>query len=269
MRKIAVVNQKGGVGKTSISFHLCCALVEQGLRVLAIDLDPQGNLSLAFRLRSCHARELLMGEGDPKLVVDEAELCGKRISVVTANRNLPRELGIKGIQPYGRLKRALRDAGNRWDAVVLDTPVWFGIHTVNALVAADAAIIPIQPSMFSLAGLREVMSFTEMIKNEELNPDLYIAGIVINMYEQFGRSLAVTTRRCEEELRMAYPKLTFATKIPRSVTVEEALQHGKPVWQYAPGSRVASAYTSFVDETMPRIGILSGGTNDGQSASAA
>ena len=248
-RIIAVANQKGGVGKTTIVMNLGAALAERGAQVLIIDLDPQSNSTSGLGVDPTRARltvyNLLAGEASIDevatptavpglhLVPSQVALAGAEIELVTEE------------QREGRLRRALGALSGGFGYVLIDCPPSLGLLTLNALTAADRALVPLQTEYFALEGLAHLM-YTLQLVRMNLNPKLEIAGIVITQFD------ARTTLSWDvlNEVRRAYPEKLYQTLIPRNVRVSEASSHGQPVTVYDPNCRGSQAFRQLSEEVM-------------------
>ncbi len=252
MKVISICNQKGGVGKSTVVYHLAWGLYELNRRVLLIDIDPQGNLSATFdRHESCDVLEVFSER--PKLVsevvVGDSE--DSSIGLVSSNIYLSKAEFQVSFTAYTKLKKALDKEAkgyDRWDYIVIDCPPSLGIFTVNALTASDYVLIPSLPFYYSLLGLKDLLEIVESVTEEGFNPRLKVLGILVN---QMDRTLV--SRESVDVLRSKFSKLLFDTILPRTVKVEEALQAKKPVWQYAADSSVSVAFKGFIDEFLRKI----------------
>jgi chromosome partitioning protein len=252
---MVVANQKGGVGKTTSTVNLAAALAQGGLRVLVVDLDPQGNASTALGID--HHR------GTPSIydaVVDGVPL----VDVVTPSPQVdglfvvPATIDLAGaeielvsmVAREGRLRRALRahpwvfgSDEDRFDYVVVDCPPSLGLLTLNALVAGDEMLIPIQAEYYALEGLGQLLDTVEMVK-AHLNPDLMVSTILLTMYDARTRLAAGVA----DEVRTHFPAQVLRTSIPRSVRISEAPSYGQTVITYDPGSPGALSYLEAARE---------------------
>ncbi|MHB8341582.1 MAG: ParA family protein [Mycobacteriales bacterium] len=251
-RVIAIGNQKGGVGKTTSAVNLAVALGEQGLRVLCVDLDPQGNATTGFGVDRRNATpssyDALIGRRalrEAAVPVPEAP----GVSLVPATVDLAGaeiEL-VPLVARETRLRRAVRDLPPGYDYVLIDCPPSLGLLTLNALVAAPELLIPIQCEYYALEGLTQLTHLVGLVQ-AHLNPDLAISTILLTMYD--GR-----TRLADQvaaEVRAHFGALVLSTAIPRSVRVSEAPSYGQSVLTYDPQSRGAIAYREAARELHSR-----------------
>jgi chromosome partitioning protein len=246
----AVANQKGGVGKTTTAVNVAAAIAETGRRVLLVDVDPQANATVALGVRrdiSPNLYEVLSGTADPEAALhvtefDGLELMPAGIGLAGANVELPRLAGSEN-----RLRQMLEPVLGRYDLVLLDCPPSLGPLTVNALVAADRLIVPVQTEYFALEGLAQMLDSIRLIQRE-LNPDLTVAGMLLTMHDPRTR----LARDVEREVRDHFPELVFETVIPRNVRISEAPSYGKPVTLHDPESPGAGAYVALAKEVAAR-----------------
>ncbi len=252
MKVISVCSQKGGVGKSTIAYHLAWGLYELGNMVLLIDIDPQGNLSSSFdKHGSCNILEVFAD--NPKLMVEAviSNNSNNGISLVSSNIHLAKAEFQVSFTAYTKLKKALykeTKGYNKWDYVIIDCPPSLGLFTVNALAASDYVLIPSLPFYYSLLGLKDLLEVVESVTEDGFNPNLRVLGIVVN---QMDRTLV--SRESVDVLRTKFPKLLFNTILPRTIKVEEALQSKKPVWHYAADSSGGIAFREFVDEFLQKV----------------
>lgn len=244
-RLVAVTNQKGGVGKTTSVVNLAVALAQGGLRVLVVDLDPQGNASTALGDFDRSSRpgiyEVMLGEQTLQdVVLQHASIEG--LSYVPSTLNLAGaeiELVDESRREF-RLREALVDVLNGTDAVdyvLIDCPPSLGLLTINAFVAAHEVLIPIQCEYYALEGLSQLLQSIEMVRSS-LNPVLRVSTILLTMYD--GRTNLAG--QVADEVRAHFPDETLAVAIPRSVRVSEAPSFGQSVIEYDPRSSAALSY---------------------------
>jgi len=241
---IAVVNQKGGVGKTTTCVNLCCALQLRGKKVLLCDCDPQGNSTSGVgvdKSKSPNTYDIIMNGENAENAVVKTKFC----SLIPANRELSGAL-IELVNTEGRefvLKKALEQIKNKYDYIFIDCPPSLELLTLNALCAADSVIVPVQCEYFALEGLTDLISTIKTI-NKRLNPDLKLEGIVMTMYDPRTKlSLEVET-----EIKKFFGNKVYNTRIPRNVRLSEAPSHGKPVIAYDMSSKGSKAYLQLASE---------------------
>jgi len=248
---LAIVNQKGGVGKTTTAINLGAALTELGHPVLLVDLDPQANSTSGLGLDPSRARatvyQLLAGEADIAEVMVETAV--PKLSLVPSHIDLAgAEIELASLdERETRLSKAIESIPDGIECVIIDCPPSLGLLTLNALTAATSMLIPTQCEYFALEGLRHLL-YTHQLVRSRLNPKLEIAGILMTQFD--GR----TTLSWDvlEEVRRSYPTHVLKTLIPRNVRISEAPSHGKPVIQYDPSSRGAAAYRALAKELLER-----------------
>ncbi len=242
---LAVVNQKGGVGKTTTAVNLAACAALSGRRVLVVDADPQGNATSGLgidraALEACLYDVLVASDGaGPRLSEIIQPSCVEGLDVAPATIDLAgADLALaNAIARELRLRRALEELLGDYDIVIIDTAPSLGILTVNALAAAKAALIPIQCEYYALEGLSQLLQVITLVSGQ-INPELRIAGAVLTMYDARTRLAAEVA----EEVRRNFPGRVYGAVIPRNVRVAEAPSHGLPVVVYDPGSAGAEAY---------------------------
>lgn len=246
-RVIAVANQKGGVGKTTTTVNLSAALAELGLRVLVVDLDPQGNATtgLGINPRSLDITmiDVLMQDAALDESIEPTEVRG--LFVAPANLDLA-GAEIKMVQVLSRenrLKKALQEVIDDYDYILIDCPPSLGLLTVNALVAADEVLVPIQCEYYALEGLGQLMTTVGMVQ-ADLNADLKISTIVLVMYDARTR----LSEQVATEVRTHFGEIVCKNVIPRNIRLSEAPSFGKPITTFDPSSRGAVAYRELARE---------------------
>ena len=246
-RVYAVVNQKGGVGKTTTTINVAANLPELGKTGLVVDMDPQGNTTSGFGVDKSRITQSIYTtiiEGvDINQVIQPTMVSG--VDIVPAHPSLAgAEIELLGLpRRERRLLYALESLRGSYDYVIIDCPPSLGLLTVNCLVAAEYMLIPIQCEYYALEGLGALTHTTQLIQRD-LNPRLKIGGIVLTLFDPR------TTLAWEvaEQVRMQFPEKTFKTIIPRNVRLSEAPSHGLPITRYDPTSRGALAYHELTKE---------------------
>ena len=251
-RILAVANQKGGVGKTTTAINVASSLALSGQRVLLVDLDPQGNLTSGVGLKGRHAPagtiyEALMTDVDPTAFLLESQI--ENLTVIPADRNLTgAEIELVSVpEREMRLRRVLEPLRPRFDRIFIDCPPSLGLLTLNALVAADAVLIPLHCEYFALEGLAELVATMRRVCSG-LNPTLDIDGVLLTMYDDRTNLGQLVAR----DVREFFGAKVFDTVIPRNIRLGEAPSHGLPVVLYDPKSRGAEAYLALAQEMLAR-----------------
>jgi len=246
----AVANQKGGVGKTTTAVNVAACIAEAGYPTLLVDVDPQANATVGLGLAKTGRPSLydvLTGEAAAEDAlrptgVERLSVLPSHPDLAGATVELPRAAGSEG-----RLREALAGVRDRFAFVLLDCPPSIGPLTVNALVAADRVIVPVQTEYFALEGLAGLLDTLALVQRE-LNPRLTVAGMLLTMHDARTR----LARDVEREVREHFPSLVFETVIPRNVRVGEAPSFGVPVIHHDPHSSGADAYFELAREVAAR-----------------
>ena len=249
---ISVINQKGGVGKTTTVINLAAGLSIKGKKILVIDLDPQGNATTGLGLSNTASSDktiysVLNGNKKISEVIQETSFTN--LNLITSNVDLS---GLE-VETAGDSRRAfklkdeltsiLNDSGATYDYILIDCPPSLSLLTIMALVASDALLVPLQTEFFALEGLTQLMKTIQRIKSN-LNPELSIRGILLTMYDRRNK----LSGEVEKEARSYFKEKVYQTMVPRNVRLSEAPSHGVPVLIYdnnCPGSK---SYFSFTDE---------------------
>ena len=247
-RIVAIVNQKGGVGKTTTCVNLCAALKESGKRALLCDFDPQANSTSGMGVDKTVSQgvyEVVIGEAKPR----DAIVSTKFGDVLPSNKALA-GAGIELIAMEHReflLRGALDALRDDYDFILIDCPPSLELLTLNALCAADSILVPVQGEYYALEGLSDLMNTVRIVRRS-LNPRLQLEGVLLTMFD--GRTnLAL---QVADEVKRYFPGKVYATVIPRNVRLSEAPSHGKPIFSYDRTSRGAEAYTAFAAEFLRR-----------------
>jgi chromosome partitioning protein len=250
-RILCISNQKGGVGKTTTSINLAASLAAGERRTLLIDLDPQGNagsgLGIDKATISGSIYDALIGGRPLGELVHQTEL--RFLDVVPATADLTgAEVELVNMDNREfRLKEALAQLAAGYDWVVIDCPPSLGLLTLNALVAADAVLVPLQTEYYALEGLAQLMATIELVQ-QSLNPELTVEGIVLTMFD----SRANISHQVADEVKRVFPKLVYSAVVPRNVRLAESPSFGKPVLLYDIKSKGCEAYLAVAKELVKR-----------------
>ena len=250
-KTIAVVNQKGGVGKTTTAVNLTAALYDLGLKILLVDFDPQANASSGLGvdkrkakysvydvvINSIPVRDAIVQTQYGDVLPSSANLAGAAVELITAEYR------------EHQLEKALEPVKNEYDVIFIDCPPSLEMLTLNGLCAADSILVPVQCEYFALEGLSDLMSTLRMVKRR-INPRLEIFAVALTMYD--GRTNFCA--QVAEEVRRHFPGKVFNAVIPRNIRLAEAPSHGIPVTAYDRSSRGARAYMEMAEEIKKKLG---------------
>ena len=252
MQIISIINQKGGVGKTTTVINLAAGLSQQGKKILVIDLDPQGNATTGLGLSNLEdSRETIYGVLNGSKLINEVikKTQFADLDIITSNVDLS---GLE-VETAGDNKRAfilkdklaayLNDSRGSYDYILIDCPPSLSLLTVMALVSSDSLLVPLQTEFFALEGLTQLMKTIERVK-VSLNPTLKIRGILLTMYDKRNK----LSSQVEKEARDYFDDKVYVTVIPRNVRLSEAPSHGMPVLVYDKSCPGSKSYFNFTDE---------------------
>ncbi|HEX5939841.1 MAG TPA: ParA family protein [Dehalococcoidia bacterium] len=251
-KRFAIVNQKGGVGKTTSAINLGAYLAELDQKVLLVDLDPQANATSGFGIAGTVRRcvyEVLLGNASVASVTVKTAQAG--LDIIPSCKDLAGaevEL-VSQLAREARLQKALDSSDPNYDIILIDCPPSLGLLTINALNAASDVLVPVQCEYLALEGLSQLVQTLELVRRN-LNPDLNLFGLILTMFDPRTNLSAQVV----DEVREHFPQ-TFNTVIPRSVRLSEAPSHGQTILQYDSNSKGARAYNKLARELLGRLGI--------------
>jgi chromosome partitioning protein len=256
---ISLVNQKGGVGKTTTSINLAASLALLGKKVLLVDLDPQGNATLGIGINKADIEnsiyEVLVGKCDIESAVYASQY--KRLYVIPATIDLAgvqnelyeRSRENSEFSRTGQLKKNIDRIKDEFDYIIMDCPPSLGLIITNALTASDSVIIPVQCEFFALEGITQLLN-TIMMAQKNLNPNLQLEGVLLTMLD----SRTNLGFEVVEDVRKYFKERVYDTIIPRLIRLTEAPSHGKPIVAYDPKSKGTEAYLNLAKEVIERNG---------------
>lgn len=254
-KTVAIVNQKGGVGKTTTAVNLAAAIGMKGYKTLLVDIDPQGNATsgLGFSKRDTEIStyDMMIGTAAAENIVKETAF--SRLDLLPANMNLAgAELEIADLDSReSRIKNALAPLKEKYDFIILDCPPSLGLITINALCAVDSVLVPIQCEFYALEGLSQLINTVRQVKRK-YNPLIDIEGVLLTMFD--GR--LNLTQQVVSEVKRFFPQKVFSVVIPRNVRLSEAPSFGQPVLYYDKLSKGSRAYDELANEFLKKNGKI-------------
>lgn len=245
----AIVNQKGGVGKTTTAVNVAAYMAASGARILLIDMDPQGNATTGLGISKSNllntTYRVILGEITAEEAVVNTKIANLDIMPATLDLAGAELELIALISRETCLRNAIKSVVAGYDHIVIDTPPSLGLLTINALVAADGAIVPMQCEFYAMEGVGQLLRTIDLVK-QHLNPELVIRMVVLTMVDNRMR----LTQQAAEDIRRFFGSRVAKTQVPRNVRLSEAPSHGEPILLYDAGSRGAIAYRSLAEEVL-------------------
>jgi chromosome partitioning protein len=252
MIRIAIANQKGGVGKTTTAINLATALAASGWRCVLVDLDPQGNASTGLGLKQVErihsSYDLLLGDASLKDAAIPTKIPNLDIVPATVDLSGAEIELVEFEDRTHRLKTAFDKSDANWDICLIDCPPSLGLLTINSLVAVDSILVPLQCEFFALEGLSQLLQTVERIQ-KRFNPGLTIMGVALTMFDRRNR----LTDQVSDDVRSCLGNLVFETVIPRNVRLSEAPSHGLPALVYDHRCSGSEAYMKLARELIGRL----------------
>ncbi|MEP7348471.1 MAG: ParA family protein [Sphingorhabdus sp.] len=252
MIRIAIANQKGGVGKTTTAINLGTALAASGWRCLLIDLDPQGNCSTGLGLKQADrvhsSYDLLLGDASLSDAAIPTLIPGLDIIPATVDLSGAEVELVEFEDRTHRLQAAFNNSARDWDICLIDCPPSLGLLTINSMIAVDSVLVPLQCEFFALEGLSQLLQTVERIQ-KRFNPDLSIMGVALTMFDRRNR----LTDQVADDVRSCLGSLVFETVIPRNVRLSEAPSHGLPALVYDHKCSGSEAYMQLARELIGRL----------------
>lgn len=251
-RVIAIINQKGGVGKTTTAVNLASYIAKQGKTVLLIDLDPQGNATSGLGINKLDLKNTvyncLVDELDINIVRHDTIISG--LSIIPTNSDLAgAEIALASVtNREQKLHNRINPIFNSFDFIFIDCPPSLGLLTINALTASSDVIVPVQTEYYAMEGLGQLIQVIHRVQ-QGLNPTLNILGVVMTMFD----SRTGLSEQVKAEIQRVFGDLVFNTVIPRNVRLAEAPSHGKPIMLYDKWSKGARSYKALSKEVMGRV----------------